>query len=312
MDGSLQVARREGDPLRMARLHLRSGEGARAFDLLAPLWRGAEESLQGHLSGELAAAFGSLERPERLQRAETLEELEVAGCAPAGEALTRWLPPSRLLAGASCLPLRAALYRNALSRLPLLLWGEQGTGHTLAARILHALGGHDESSFVEIYALSSRRRTERDLAQLSLRDPGTPGTLYLSYANELGRWRDWVPETCRRLSLRLVIGMHTGVSQSLVLEGAPLISQGIRPLRERLEDLPALVHALLRRAGVADPAGAASEQVLSDLADHDWPGNVRELANHVARAVRRADGDLSLIEEHLKHDLYGLPGEVGE
>lgn len=308
MDGPLQAARREGDPLRTARLLARSGDAARAFDLLLPLWGPAEPALRSHVATELAATFGALEREERLERAADLELLEEAGCAEAGQALERHLAPSRLIAGASCRHLRAALYANAGSRLPLLLWGEHGTGHTLASRVLHALGGQSEDSYRELYARSSRRRAEPELAALP-----EGGTLYLSYANEVDRWREWIPAACEARGVRLVIGMHTGVPQALTLEGRPIISQGILPLRDRLGDLPALVYALLRRAGVEDPAQAAPTSALADLADHDWPGNVRELANHVARAVRRAEGDPSQIETHLLNDLYhGLPGQLGE
>jgi hypothetical protein len=308
MDGSLQTARREGDPLRTARLLARSGEAARAFDLLLPLWGPADAALKGHVATELAGAFGALDREERLARAADFELLEQEGCAEAGRALERDLAPSRLIAGDSCRQLRAALYANACSRLPILLWGEHGTGHTLASRVLHALGGQSETSYRELYARSSRRRAEPELTALT-----EGGTLYLSYANEVDRWREWIPALCEERGVRLVIGMHTGVPQVLKLQGRPIISQGILPLRDRLGDLPALVYALLRRAGVEDLARAAPASALEDLADHDWPGNVRELANHVARAVRRAEGDESQIETHLLNDLYhGLPGEVGE
>ena len=308
MDGSLQAARRDGDPLRTARLLQRSGEAARAFDLLLPLWGPADAALKSHVGTELGAAFGALERRERLARAADFELLEEEGCQEAGQALSRDLAPSRLIAGASCRPLRAALYANASSRLPLLLWGEHGTGHTLAARVLHALGGQSEATYREIYARSSRRRVEPELAALP-----EGGTLYLSYANEVDRWREWIPALCRERGLRLLIGMHTGVPQALTLDGRRVTSQGILPLRDRLGDLPALVYALLRRAGVEDPAQAAPAAALQDLADHDWPGNVRELANHVARAVRRSEDDPTQIETHLLNDLYhGLPGEVGD
>ncbi|HEU5040062.1 MAG TPA: sigma 54-interacting transcriptional regulator, partial [Gemmatimonadales bacterium] len=56
----------------------------------------------------------------------------------------------------------------------------------------------------------------------------------------------------------------------------------IPPLRERLEDLPALVAHLAERAR---PRHAAefSPQALEVMASYGWPGNVRELANLVER-----------------------------
>jgi DNA-binding NtrC family response regulator len=60
------------------------------------------------------------------------------------------------------------------------------------------------------------------------------------------------------------------------------------PLRERPEDLPLLVEALLAGDGRADtPAGRRLRDPawLEDLGRHDWPGNVRELRNHVERCL---------------------------
>jgi transcriptional regulator with PAS, ATPase and Fis domain len=64
------------------------------------------------------------------------------------------------------------------------------------------------------------------------------------------------------------------------------------PLRERLEDLPALCACLLGKLtaeGGSSAAGVGGE-VLRRLAGHRWPGNVRELQNVLEQAVARADG----------------------
>jgi two-component system response regulator FlrC len=56
------------------------------------------------------------------------------------------------------------------------------------------------------------------------------------------------------------------------------------PLRERREDIPALVLALLRRL----PGGAGrtvAPEAMRLLEQHSWPGNVRELANLLERIV---------------------------
>jgi transcriptional regulator with PAS, ATPase and Fis domain len=65
------------------------------------------------------------------------------------------------------------------------------------------------------------------------------------------------------------------------------------PLRERLEDLPALVAHFLRLAGAKDGRlRRISPEVLAALAARAWPGNVRELANEVARLLVLSDGDV--------------------
>ncbi len=59
------------------------------------------------------------------------------------------------------------------------------------------------------------------------------------------------------------------------------------PLRERLEDIPALVHHFIdvfSRENGKEIEGL-SEDVMELLENHDWPGNVRELENVIERAV---------------------------
>ncbi len=66
-----------------------------------------------------------------------------------------------------------------------------------------------------------------------------------------------------------------------------VIRLDVPPLRERLEDLPALAMSMLGRfaiaQGVAPPT--LSEEALDRLATHRFPGNLRELANLMRRAV---------------------------
>ncbi len=61
----------------------------------------------------------------------------------------------------------------------------------------------------------------------------------------------------------------------------------VPPLRERIEDLPALVRSFLTALGVPpqDQRELFSPSVLAELSGHDWPGNVRELRNYVERSV---------------------------
>ena len=63
------------------------------------------------------------------------------------------------------------------------------------------------------------------------------------------------------------------------------------PLRERLEDLPALVAHLAERVRPRQ-APTFTPDALEALAGYAWPGNVRELANLVERLEhpQRPDG----------------------
>src|SRR5438552_1784575 len=71
------------------------------------------------------------------------------------------------------------------------------------------------------------------------------------------------------------------------------------PLRERKEDIPALVEHFLakhRYSATAQPA-AISEEALRRLMEYEWPGNVRELENVIERAVVLSRGQIITSRE---------------
>ena len=57
------------------------------------------------------------------------------------------------------------------------------------------------------------------------------------------------------------------------------------PLRERLDDIPALVEHFLSIHGASDAARKRAAELLPELTRHAWPGNIRELQNIVQRIV---------------------------
>ncbi len=66
-----------------------------------------------------------------------------------------------------------------------------------------------------------------------------------------------------------------------------VVTIGLPPLRERVDDIPLLVDYFLARYAAEldmDNPGIAKEAVAT-LRDHSWPGNVRELANAIQKAL---------------------------
>jgi two-component system, NtrC family, response regulator AtoC len=59
------------------------------------------------------------------------------------------------------------------------------------------------------------------------------------------------------------------------------------PLRERMEDVPAMVNHFLNkhRYTPASPPARITEEAMDRLMHYEWPGNVRELENIILRAV---------------------------
>ena len=70
------------------------------------------------------------------------------------------------------------------------------------------------------------------------------------------------------------------------------------PLRERLEDIPLLVHFLIEKFApkIGKKITGVSVNSMQRLKFYRWPGNIRELENVIERAVILADGPLLEIE----------------
>jgi transcriptional regulator with PAS, ATPase and Fis domain len=69
----------------------------------------------------------------------------------------------------------------------------------------------------------------------------------------------------------------------------------IPALRERREDVPALVRAVLAKERRKTGRGPSrfSEDAMVRLCEYDWPGNVRELKNAVERVCMLTDGEVA-------------------
>jgi DNA-binding NtrC family response regulator len=78
------------------------------------------------------------------------------------------------------------------------------------------------------------------------------------------------------------------------------------PLRDRREDIPALVEFFLKRYTEQNrrEVRKVHPEAMRLLREHDWPGNIRELQNYVERAVVLGEGT-ELLPEHLPPQLRG-------
>ena len=76
------------------------------------------------------------------------------------------------------------------------------------------------------------------------------------------------------------------------------------PLRERREDIPALVGFFVRELGrrQASAVRDVSPAALQALVAYDWPGNIRQLRNAIERALIFCDGDTVALE-HLPPEI---------
>ena len=211
----------------------------------------------------------------------------------------------------------------ATAKSTVLLLGESGTGKELFARAIHnwserksgpfiavncvglskelfesELFGHEKGAFTGAHQL---KKGKMELAQ--------SGTVFL---DEIGDVSTEIQTKLLRFlqekefervgstkSIRVDVRIIAATNRNLV----ELVKQGrfrddlyyrlnvipiaLPALRERKEDIPALVDYFLQRfsketkKNFTDVAPQAMERLLT----HDWPGNVRELANVIERAI---------------------------
>src|SRR5579864_4796732 len=218
----------------------------------------------------------------------------------------------------------------AASRATILITGETGTGKELIANAIHAHSARAEHSFVPVHsgsvppdllesalfghvkgaftgAVASRK------GYFEIANHGTIffdeiGTISLETQTKLLRViqeREFMPlgstETIK-VDVRIVAATNADLKR-LVDEGKfredlyyrlNVINLALPPLRDRKEDIPALVDHFFTKycrenEKFLDEAGRSrlrfDPDAMQILMDHLWPGNVRELENVVERAV---------------------------
>ncbi|MDD3838271.1 MAG: sigma-54 dependent transcriptional regulator [Phenylobacterium sp.] len=217
--------------------------------------------------------------------------------------------------------------RAAKSSIPVLITGESGVGKEVIARAVHGssdragkpfvavncgaipenlvesiLFGHEKGSFTGA--------TDKHLGKFQ---EANGGTLFLDEVGELPlemqvkllralQESEIDPIGSKRsvkVDVRIVSATNRDLSQA-VKEGRfredlfyrlnvfPIEAPS---LRERKEDIPALVDHFIRRFNVEEGKNVvgASPETLACLTAFDWPGNVRQLENAVYRAIVLAD-----------------------
>jgi DNA-binding NtrC family response regulator len=84
-----------------------------------------------------------------------------------------------------------------------------------------------------------------------------------------------------------------------------VIAVPLPPLRQRKEDIPALVQHFVDEYATENSKEVedVTPEVMQTLMDYDWPGNVRELENVIERGVVLTTGPLigkDLVPEHVR------------
>jgi DNA-binding NtrC family response regulator len=207
----------------------------------------------------------------------------------------------------------------AASNSPILITGETGTGKGMLSKWVHRQSNRAKNEFVEINCSSLRGEmlsrelfgnargafTSADQDRKGLLDIADRGTLLLDEIGDIGMevqaqflkvledksYRRLGDVKLLRSDFRLICStnreietlVHEGLFRQDLLYRINLLTIRIPPLRDRMEDLPALVGYLLHEMGA--PESVVTDEIMRLLKAYSWPGNIRELKNILERAL---------------------------
>lgn len=225
--------------------------------------------------------------------------------------------------------------RAALTDSTVLLTGESGVGKGNVARFIHDHSPRHRGPFTqvncaalpaplvesELFGVRKGAYTDAREDRLGLFVQATGGTLFLDevaempleaqpkllQALETGKVRPVGGHNEVAVDVRVIAATNCPLEEALrdrhfrpdLYHRLNVIRVEIPPLRERPEDVEALVDVLLQRASakLARPVIGITAEAMRWLLSYEWPGNVRELANMIERAVALTDHDTILPED---------------
>jgi formate hydrogenlyase transcriptional activator len=217
--------------------------------------------------------------------------------------------------------------RVAPTSSTVLIQGETGTGKELIARAIHNISprcgrpfvklncaaipldlleselfGHEKGAFTGAIAQKLGRFELADKGTLFLDEVGDippslqPKLLRILQEQEFERLGS---SQTHQVDVRLVAATHrdlagmvrNGEFRSDLYFRLNVFPVQLPPLRERREDIPALVAHFVEFLGrrVGRRIDHIPEETMLDLCSYDWPGNIRELQNLIERALILSD-----------------------
>jgi DNA-binding NtrC family response regulator len=285
-------------------------------DAVRAMKLGAEDYLQMPVSADVmmnALRSATEKRHPVLKmssRADPSAAVDIVAASPAMKAVLQWVT------------------RIAPTDASVLIVGETGTGKELIARAIHAGSARRGGPFVpvncgaipagfleaELFGYKKGAFTSAAADKPGLVEEAHRGTLFLDEISELptamqagllrfldrGELRRLGETRLRHVGVRVVAATnrplqeeidHGRFRSDLYFRLGVAICE-ILPLRDRPEDVDALVNrwcSLDRKTG---KVRAVTPEAIARLRQHPWPGNVRELWNVLERAALLSSGDL--------------------
>ncbi len=227
--------------------------------------------------------------------------------------------------------------RVAAKPVTVLLRGETGTGKELIARALYQHSGRASAPFVsvncvaipetllesELFGHERGAFTGAEVRRIGRFEQANHGTIFLdeigdmSLSTQAKLLRVLQEKTIQRLGgketlpidVRVVAATHrdleTAIKEKQFREDLfyrlSVVVIKLPPLRDRREDIPALVNYFLQRYGteLGFSAAAIQSEAVEFLQAQVWPGNIRELENVMRRAILLAQ-KYTITLEHVR------------
>jgi DNA-binding NtrC family response regulator len=243
----------------------------------------------------------------------------------------------------------------AASRSTVLISGESGTGKELIAKAIHSASPRADKAFVpvntgsipvdllesQLFGHVKGAFTSAVSSKKGLFEVADQGTIFfdeiatISHETQAKLLRVIQEREFMRLGATEQIKVDVRIVAASNVDLLTLVREGrfredlyhrlnvihlqLPPLRERREDVPALLAHFLERycRENAKPLRLFTPAALKLLMDYDWPGNVRELENVVERAVvlstqERVDVDLLPDNIRSKEIVRGVRLQLSE
>lgn len=219
----------------------------------------------------------------------------------------------------------------------VLIRGESGSGKELVAREIHRHSRRAEGRFIavncgaipagliesELFGHEKGAFTGAARRRIGRFEATQGGTLLLDEVGDLAAetqvrlLRVLQERSIERLGseqtipldVRLMAATHIDLEEAVkkgrfredLYYRLNVFSIPLPPLRDRLEDIPELAEALLRKISsrLEIPASALTDETLAVLRNRPWPGNVRELDHALERAAILSRGT-PIAPEHLE------------
>jgi two-component system response regulator AtoC len=212
--------------------------------------------------------------------------------------------------------------RVARHNTTVLVTGESGTGKEVLAKAIHRMSPRHDASFTaincaaipeqllesELFGHTKGAFTGATADRAGLFETAHQGTLLLDEIGDLplslqakllrvleeGEIRRVGGRDGKKVDVRVIAATAKPLDQAVergefradLYYRLDVVRLHIPPLRERREDIPALLTHFARQAAqrLGHPV-SITPQAFALLSDHSWPGNVRELRNAVERAA---------------------------